>query len=74
MKAQYSQAFLEVVKDGMSVEAALAGLRLALEKKNHTKLLAPVLLVSLLLLPLDWQIFLLQGGVYSLLEVWAAIV
>ena len=44
MKAQYSQAFLEVVKDGMSVEAALAGLRLALEKKNHTKLLAPVLL------------------------------
>ncbi len=44
MKTQYSQAFLEVVKDGMAVEAALAGLRATLIKKNHTKLLAPVLL------------------------------
>ncbi len=44
MKTQYSQAFLEVVKDGMPVETALAGLRAALIKKNHTKLLAPVLL------------------------------
>jgi F0F1-type ATP synthase delta subunit len=44
MKGQYAQAFLEVVKSGMSAEAALAGLRSALIKKNHTKLLAPVLL------------------------------
>jgi F0F1-type ATP synthase delta subunit len=44
MKTQYSQAFLEVVKDGMPVETALAGLRAALIKKNHSKLLAPVLL------------------------------
>ena len=44
MKTQYSQAFLEVVKDGMAVETALAGLRSTLIKKNHTKLLAPVLL------------------------------
>jgi F0F1-type ATP synthase delta subunit len=44
MKTQYSQAFLEVVKDGMPVETALAGLRAALTKKNHSKLLAPVLL------------------------------
>lgn len=44
MKTQYSQAFLEVVKDGMAVETALTGLRTALIKKNHSKLLAPVLL------------------------------
>ena len=44
MKTQYSQAFLQVVKDGMAVETALAGLRAALIKKNHTKLLAPMLL------------------------------
>ena len=44
MKTQYAQAFLEVVKGGMSAEAALAGLRSALKKKNHSKLLAPVLL------------------------------
>lgn len=43
MKTSYSQAFLEVVKSGMPVETALSGLRAALIKKNHSKLLAPVL-------------------------------
>ncbi|HEY0964340.1 MAG TPA: F0F1 ATP synthase subunit delta [Candidatus Paceibacterota bacterium] len=44
MKNEYAQAFLEVLKDGTSVETALAGLKRALEKKQHEKLLAPVLL------------------------------
>jgi len=44
MKTQYSQAFLEVVKGRMPVDTALTGLKTALKKKNHSKLLAPVLL------------------------------
>jgi F0F1-type ATP synthase delta subunit len=44
MKTQYAQAFLELLKDGMSVETALSGLRTALTKKKHDKLFAPVLL------------------------------
>ena len=44
MKTQYSQAFLEVVKNGVAVETALSGLRATLMRKNHHKLLAPVLL------------------------------
>lgn len=44
MKTQYAQAFLEMIQEGMSVETALAGLRTALEKKNYSKLLVPILL------------------------------
>lgn len=44
MKAQYTQALLDVLHDGMPVDTALAGLKNALKKKNHSKLLAPVLL------------------------------
>lgn len=44
MKALYAQAFLEMLQEGTPVEAALTGLRSALEKKSHTKLYVPVLL------------------------------
>lgn len=44
MKALYAQAFLEMLQEGTPVEAALAGLRSALEKKSHAKLYVPVLL------------------------------
>lgn len=44
MKAQYAQAFLDVLKDGLPVETAITGLRTALAKKNHDKLLGSVLL------------------------------
>ena len=44
MKIQYAKAFFEIVKDGMPVETALTGLRTTLKRKNHSKLLAPVLL------------------------------
>ena len=44
MKQHYAQAFLEMLQEGMPVEAALTGLRAAMEKKSHTKLFVPVLL------------------------------
>lgn len=44
MKSAYVQAFLEVLQAGMSVDTALTGLKSTLERKNHTKLYAPVLL------------------------------
>ncbi len=44
MKAQYAQAFLASLENGMAVDTALAGLKQSLEKKNHTKLLGSVLL------------------------------
>lgn len=44
MKALYAQAFLEMLQEGTPVEAALTGLRSALESKSHTKLYTPVLL------------------------------
>ena len=44
MKQQYVQAFLALIFEGMPVDTALTGLRDVLEKKHHTKLLAPVLL------------------------------
>jgi F0F1-type ATP synthase delta subunit len=44
MKAQYAQAFLELIQEGTSVDTALAGLRASLEKNGHTKLLASILL------------------------------
>lgn len=44
MKTEYAQAFLQVLKDGMPVETALAGLKRALANKQHEKLLAPILL------------------------------
>lgn len=44
MKAHYAQAFLASLENGMAVDTALAGLKLSLEKKNHTKLLGSVLL------------------------------
>lgn len=44
MKALYVQAFLEMLQEGTPVDAALTGLHGALERKNHTKLFAPVLL------------------------------
>ena len=44
MKAQYAQAFLEVIQEGQSVDAALSGLRASLDRKNHSKLFVPILL------------------------------
>ena len=44
MKQHYAQAFLEMLEESMPVEAALTGLRAAMEKKSHTKLFVPVLL------------------------------
>lgn len=43
MKNEYAQAFLEILKDGTSVDTALTGLRRVLDSKHHGKLLAPVL-------------------------------
>ncbi len=43
MKAQYAQAFLEVLQAGTPVDVALSGLKTALARKNHQKLLASVL-------------------------------
>lgn len=44
MKTEYAHAFLDVLKDGMSVETALSGLSATLAKKQHSKLLGSVLL------------------------------
>lgn len=44
MKTEYAQAFFASIKEGVSPDAALSGLRRALERKNHGKLYAPVLL------------------------------
>jgi len=44
MKSQYAQALIAVLNDGMPVDAALAGLRGTLAKKQHDKLFAPILL------------------------------
>lgn len=44
MKTEYAQAFLESLEAGMSVDAALSGLKNALAKKQHSKLLGGVLL------------------------------
>jgi F0F1-type ATP synthase delta subunit len=43
MKSDYVQAFLATLADGMTVEAALSGLRAALQRKGHSKLLPSVL-------------------------------
>jgi F0F1-type ATP synthase delta subunit len=47
MKIEYAKAFLASLETGMSIEAALAGLKNALAKKQHTKLLGAVLLEAL---------------------------
>ena len=44
MQHQYAQAFLASLESGMSIDTALSGLRAALAKKQHEKLLGPVLL------------------------------
>lgn len=44
MKTEYAQALLATLEDGMSVDTALSGLKVALQKKHHEKLFAPVLL------------------------------
>lgn len=53
MKSDYVQAFLEVLQDGMPVDTALKGLKSTLERKNHTKLYAPVLLEVMRVLEAD---------------------
>jgi F0F1-type ATP synthase delta subunit len=44
MKHEYAQAFLKSLESGMAVDAAIAGLESAMEKKQHTKLFGAVLL------------------------------
>lgn len=53
MKSAYVQAFLELLKAGMSVDTALSGLKSTLERKNHLKLYAPVLLEVMRVLEAD---------------------
>ena len=53
MKSAYVQAFLEVLQAGMSVDTALSGLARTLERKNHAKLYAPVLLEVVRVLEAD---------------------
>lgn len=43
MKSNYATAFLSAIDDGMSVAAALTGLKKTLAKKKHEKLLASIL-------------------------------
>jgi len=47
MKHEYAQAFLASLESGMSISKALTGLKSALEKRHHLKLLGAVLLESL---------------------------
>ena len=44
MKSDYVQALLASLQGGMSADAALQGLKSALQKKHHAKLFVPVLL------------------------------
>jgi F-type H+-transporting ATPase subunit delta len=44
MKSDYSQAFLKSLEAGMSVDAAILGLKSAMKKKQQTKLFGAVLL------------------------------
>lgn len=53
MKSDYVQAFLEVLQAGMPVDTALTGLKSTLERKNHMKLYAPVLLEVMRVLEAD---------------------
>jgi F0F1-type ATP synthase delta subunit len=53
MKSDYVQAFLEVLQAGMPVDTALTGLKSTLERKNHLKLYAPVLLEVMRVLEAD---------------------
>ncbi len=53
MKSAYVQAFLEVLQSGMSVDTALVGLKSTLERKNHSKLYASVLLEVVRVLEAD---------------------
>lgn len=53
MKADYVQAFKAVLESGMPVDTALAGLKAALDRKNHSKLYAPVLLEVVRMLEAD---------------------
>ena len=53
MKADYVQAFKAVLESGMPVDTALAGLKATLDRKNHSKLYAPVLLEVVRILEAD---------------------
>lgn len=53
MKQQYAQAFLASIKDGMTIDQAIAGLVRALEKKQHSKLLGSILSEALRVLEAD---------------------
>jgi F0F1-type ATP synthase delta subunit len=50
MKQQYVQAVLASVREGLAVDAVLAGLRTTLAQRRHEKLLVPVLLEVLRML------------------------
>jgi len=43
MKNEYAHALLAIIASGTPVDTALAGLRTALKKKHHDKLLSPIL-------------------------------
>ena len=43
MQHDYAQAFLTLIHDGTPIDSALAGLKAALAKKHHDKLLVPIL-------------------------------
>jgi F0F1-type ATP synthase delta subunit len=43
MKTEYAHAILQMIKEGVSVDTALSGLRAVLEKKGHNKLFVPIL-------------------------------
>ncbi len=47
MKQQYVQALLASLRGGMSIDAALSGLKGALQKKHCEKLFGPVLLEAM---------------------------